>query len=104
MFRIAIILCLSLTACADTVVTQYNGSSIRIQSNSRQVTPYVVSEAQRICGTQGLQAEFASTTSRPNDIFTHYHLFLCLSHAKPNAGLATGSAQALGYLESTATL
>jgi hypothetical protein len=104
MIRLALIACISLSACAATEVVDYNGNSIRIQSNSRNATSEVVSEAQRICSTQGLQAEYASTAYRANDIFTYYHLFLCLTHAKPNAGLARGIVPTRNYLETTSTL
>lgn len=104
MLRFVIFACLSLSACAATEIVDYNGSSIRIQSNSSRVTPYVVSEAQRVCRTQGLQAEFASTGYRPNDIFTYFHLFLCLRQAKPNAGLPYGTVPSKNYLETTSTL
>jgi len=103
-YRIALIACLGLTACAETEITEYNGNSIRIKSASSKVTPDVVSEAQRICRTQGLKAEFASTTSLVNDYFTHYHLFLCLTQTKRNAGLPQGIMRTPNYLETTATL
>lgn len=104
MIRAALMASIVLTACTPTVITEYNGTSIRIQSLSSRVTPEVLSEAQRVCGTQGLQAEFASTASRANDIFTHFHLFLCLTRAKPNAGLPRSIVRTPNYLETTSTL
>jgi len=93
---------LSLSACADTVVTDYNGHSIRIQS-AGGVDAEVLGEARRICGTQGLQAEYASSQFFEGDL-TYRHLFLCLSRAKPNAGLPAGTVPRTTYLETTATL
>jgi hypothetical protein len=104
MIRAALMASIVLTACTPTVITEYNGTSIRIQSLSSRVTPEVLSEAQRVCGTQGLQAEFASTASRANDIFTHFHLFLCLTRAKPNSGLPRSIVRTPNYLETTSTL
>jgi hypothetical protein len=95
---------LALSACAPTVVTDYNGDSIRIQSSTASVTSEALNEARRICATRGLQAEYASTQSSPTDLFLHRHLFLCLSRTKPNYGLPSGQAGQLGYLENTATL
>jgi hypothetical protein len=104
MVRIFIFSALALAACAPTAVVSYNGDSIRIQSASATVTPEVLSEAQRICGTRGLQAEYASTAYN-EATFTSYHLFLCLSSTKPNAGLPTGATRnEPNYLETTSTL
>lgn len=94
---------LLLSACAETLVMDYNGHSIRIQSQSRTVDAEALGEARRICGTQGLQAEYASTVFIEPTL-TYRHLFLCLSRTKPNAGLSAGSGMRTNYLESTATL
>lgn len=104
MLRLALPLSLILlSACAETVVMDYNGHSIRIQSQSRTVDAEALAEARRICGTQGLQAEYASTVFIEPSL-TYRHLFLCLSRTKPNAGLPPGSVPRTTYLETTATL
>jgi|JI7StandDraft_1071085.scaffolds.fasta_scaffold294302_2 hypothetical protein len=91
------------SACAETVVTDYNGDSVLIQSSSRSVTEEAFSEARRICGTRGLQAEYASTRATANQ-FVYRHLFLCLTHTKPNYGMPSGSMRRVNYLETTSTL
>ncbi len=93
---------LSLSACAETLVTDYNGHSIRIQSAGR-VDAEALGEARRICGMQGLQAEYASSQFFESDL-SYRHLFLCLSRAKPNAGLPAGTVGRTTYLETTSTL
>jgi hypothetical protein len=103
MGRMLLGIVVALSGCAPTVVTQFNGHSIQIQSSSPRMTPYVISVAQRICGTQGLQAEYASTIS-PASTFIYYHLFLCLTQARPNAGLPSGIRTTPNYLETTSTL
>lgn len=106
MFRFVCISLMALSACAPTVVTGFNGNSIRIQSQASRPTPEVVAEAQRVCATEGLYAEYASTQT--NDYtWVSNHLFLCLTTAKPNAGLpvstgASGSGD--GYFDSTSTM
>ena len=94
---------LCLSACAPTVVTKYNGSSIRIQSMQKAVTYAVLDEARRICGTQGLLPEYASTAWNQQTLVSN-HLFLCLTRTKPNAGLPSSSHREVSYLEKTSTL
>ncbi|MBW6507277.1 MAG: hypothetical protein K0B00_11070 [Rhodobacteraceae bacterium] len=103
LLRKLLFLAFALSACAPTVVTEYNGDSIRIQSNSSKPPGLAVAEAQRICGTQGLKAEYASTFSHQSTL-TYSHLFLCLTSTKPNLGLPQTVSGAPNYLESTATL
>ena len=97
-------LLLLVAACAQPVVTEYNGDSIRITGSDSTVTPQILAEAQRICRTQGLQAEYASTLTYQSS-FTYSHLFLCLSQTKPNAGLGgIVGRSSVSYLESTSSL
>ncbi len=103
MHRIALLSFVLMCACAETVVTDYNGDSILIQSSSARVTSVAFEEARRICGTRGLQAEYASTRYTTNQ-FVYRHLFLCLSQAKPNYGMPPGSIRRVTYLETTSTL
>lgn len=103
MSRLSVLAFILLSACAETVVTDYNGDSIRIQSSSARVTSEAFGEARRICGTRGLLAEYASTRYTAND-FVYQHLFLCLSQTKPNYGMPAGSIRRVSYLETTATL
>jgi len=98
-----LLLALMLSTCAPTVVTEYNRDSIRIQSVSSTPTAQAVAEAQRICGTQGLKAEYASTFSHQSTL-TYSHIFLCLTSTKPNAGLPQTVSRAPSYLESASTL
>lgn len=102
MLRMSVAALLVLQACAQTAVTEYKGNSIRVQSSSYKVNQEAVSEAVRICRTQGLQAEYASTSSYQSSL-TYSHLFLCLTRAKPNAGLPGATAQR-SYLETSSTL
>lgn len=103
MNRLLILALIFLPACADTLVTDYNGDSIRIQSSSARVTSEAFEEARRICGTRGLLAEYASTGYTASD-FVYQHLFLCLSQTKPNYGMPAGSVRRVSYLETTSTL
>lgn len=109
MFRFICLGCLgalALSACAPTAVTGFNGNSIRIQSQSSVPTPEVVAEAQRICATEGLNAEYASTRTNDYNRVSN-HLFLCLTTAKPNAGLPVSSGRSgsgEGYFDSTSTM
>lgn len=113
MFRKLMILALVLPACTPTVVTDYNGHSIRIQSVSREVDAAVVAEAQRVCAAQGLQAEFASTFSNPTNYFHHTHLFLCLPTSRQPSALnavrqtppvSPAPTRPVNYFDSTSTL
>jgi hypothetical protein len=75
----------ALSACAlpPPTVTAYNESSVQIQQNTLQVAAnprheMVVAEANRICGTSGRRAEYASSQV-DTAANTATHLFLCLS-------------------------
>lgn len=74
---------LSVAACVPQpgVVSDFNGSSVKIQQDTiitiPRVTPQIEAEAARICGTTGKRAEYASTISSPNAAYAE-HLFLCL--------------------------
>lgn len=64
------------------LVSDYNGASVKITQTqiatpSDPKDPAVVGEAQRICGTAGRRAEYASTRLNPNT-YEATHLFLCL--------------------------
>ena len=103
--KFSVLLFLALSACAPTVVTGFNGDSIRVQTQSDKVTREALAEAVRICATQGLQAEYASTRYNRQTLVSS-HLFLCLSRVKPHNNLPAlaGGGSSHGYLESTATL
>lgn len=102
--RVALVFVLAVTGCTPLAVTEYNGDSLRIQSDTSTVSAAAFEEAQRICATRGLKAEYASTWSSPVDIFHHSHLFLCLSQTKPNSGMPPGSMRRVTYLETSTTL
>jgi len=74
---------LSVAACvpAQPIVSEYNGSSVKIQTSSLAATADIKSstqtEANRICGKTGKRAEYASTVTNPNT-YVSEHLFLCL--------------------------
>lgn len=74
---------LGLVACgAPPVVTEFNGDSVTIQSQSSGNEPEVSSEAERICGTVNRRAEYASSRQihAPQYMVpTYNHLFLCLA-------------------------
>ncbi|AOZ69854.1 hypothetical protein LPB142_11420 [Rhodobacter xanthinilyticus] len=104
MYRFGFIALFALTACAPSVITEYNGHSLRVQTTGAKPTAEAVAEARRICAMQGLQAEYASTQTPPNALHSS-HLFLCLPQAKPNAGLPRpGGPARVDYLERTATM
>lgn len=103
MLRLVFPLILLTTACSQIAVTDYNGSSIRIQSGTRQATREVYNEAERICRTQGLHAEYASTRGHGNAM-QYTHLFMCLNSVAPNAGLPGGQAVRAGYFDSTRSM
>lgn len=76
---------LALSACAPTVVTEFNGDSVTVQSQYAKVMPDVTAEAARICATKGLRAEYASTREvyAPQYASGAYaHLFLCLDGSR----------------------
>lgn len=78
-----------LTACTETVVSDYNGDSVTVQSMHSSVAadPTAVSEAARICATVGRRAEYASTRQvyAPQSLTATYaHLFLCLGQETPS--------------------
>ncbi len=83
MHRALLVAPLLLAACVPEpgVVSGFNGSSVTIRQGTfatvAEVTPAIQAEADRICGTAGKRAEFASTLSAPDASYAE-HLFLCL--------------------------
>lgn len=79
----AILTMLIVAACAPLpgVVSDFNGSSVKIRqetvANVPGVTPQIEEEAARICATAKKKAEYASTLSAPTKEYAE-HLFLCL--------------------------
>lgn len=79
----AILTLLAFAACAPLpgVVSDFNGSSVKIRqetvANVPGVTPQIEAEATRICATAKKKAEYASTLSAPTNEYAE-HLFLCL--------------------------
>ena len=72
---------LLIAACdAPPVVSDFNGSSVKLQTSSlvsvRDAKAGTQIEAGRICGKVGKQAEYASTRTLPN--YVSEHLYLCL--------------------------
>ena len=72
---------LLLGACdAPPVVSDFNGSSVKLQTSSlvpvHDAKASTQTEAGRICGKVGKQAEYASTRTLPN--YVSEHLYLCL--------------------------
>lgn len=73
----------AVTACvpAQPIVSDYNGSSVKIQTSSLAATADVKAvtqqEADRICSKTGKRAEYASTVTNP-DTYVSEHLYLCL--------------------------
>ena len=78
---IAAMAALSLSACVATappVVTDFNGASVKINTDlmAAYPTPPATAEANRICAMDGKRAEYASTRPIPNTGYEH--LYLCL--------------------------
>ncbi len=71
------------TACGNTpaIVSDFNGNSVKIVTSGLETTEYQRSiaqpEAQRICQTQGKNAEYASTRSN-SQTYENEHLYLCI--------------------------
>lgn len=103
MFKLIFPLAFLASACAPIAVTGYNGNSIRIQSGYERVTRDVWSEAERICQTQGLHAEYASSRTGSDGLQSE-HLFLCLTRTLPNAGMPAGQNIRPNYFDSAKTL
>ena len=103
MKRFAIFSALALAACAPPAVVDYNGDSVRIQSNFDKPNQDVLNEAQRICRDRGMSAEYASSRTIPGAWDT-VHLFLCMHNPKSNAGLPSSVAAHPRYLETTSSL
>ena len=74
---------LVLGACGEPpMVTDFNGDSVTIQSQTAANNADVTAEAQRICTTVGRKAEYASSRQvhAPQYMVpTYNHLFLCLA-------------------------
>ena len=76
---IAITALTALTACETApVVSDYNGASVKIQTDMFTPKPMetTLAEATRICGKQGKRAEYASSRGLPD--YAYEHLYLCL--------------------------
>ncbi len=75
------IFCVSGCGVPPPVVSDYNGSSVKIQTNGiydPKQSSATDAEALRICKAGGKsRAEYASTVGRPN--YVAEHLYLCLS-------------------------
>jgi hypothetical protein len=69
---------LCLMGCVEPMVSDFNGSSVKIVEDfgARTPTPATVAEAQRICGKVGKTSEYASTRNLQN--YQTEYLFLCL--------------------------
>lgn len=81
---IALALIASLSACvtAAPLVTDFNGDSVKIQTDAfaplEQQKATATAEAQRICAKGSKKrAEYASTVNN-SQTYTATHLFLCL--------------------------
>ncbi len=72
-----------LAGCGEPpMVTEFNGDSVTVQSQTAGNSPEVTAEAQRICATHRRRAEYASSRQVYAPQFmvpTYAHLFLCLS-------------------------
>jgi hypothetical protein len=86
---------IALGACTTSepikpVVNDFNGDSVRIKvpcdflmKECTKPRPQDQAEADRLCGTRGKKAEFASTASKneqtPNyTVYAYEHLFICV--------------------------
>ena len=72
---------LILSACdATPVVSDFNGSSVKIQTSAltsvKEARASSQAEANRICGKVGKHAEYASTRAAAD--YVAEHLYLCL--------------------------
>ena len=80
---ILLLLPLALAACVapKPVVSDFNGDSVKVQTNSfvtEKQTVETDAEAMRICKAGGKRrAEYASSRSLPN--YVSEHLYLCLA-------------------------
>lgn len=74
----AIVLPIFLIGCSAPMVSDFNGSSVKVveEFGGRNPTPETVAEATRICGKVGKTVEYASARSLPN--YQTEYLFLCL--------------------------
>lgn len=74
---------LGLAACGEPpMVTEFNGDSVTIQSQTSSKDAEVTAEAERICGTVNRNAEYASSRQAHAPQYmvpTYHHLFLCLA-------------------------
>ena len=99
MKKIIVATTLILTACAPTVVTEFNGDSVTVQSAYSAVDPISADEAHRLCAKRGGRAEYASTREVPTPNYLpnkYHHLFRCLpGRRKTTSG---------GYLNNARTL
>ncbi len=72
-----------LASCGNTpaIVSDFNGDSVKVVTNGLETLDYQRSvaepEAQRICQTQGKNAEYASTRTN-SQTYENEHLYLCL--------------------------
>ncbi len=76
--RAIVLLPVFLLGCVEPIVSDFNGSSVKIVEDfgSRNPTEATVAEAKRICGKVGKTSEYASTRNLPN--YQTEYLFLCL--------------------------
>lgn len=79
---LALIATLSACVAAAPVVTDFNGDSVKVQTDAfapiEQQKATATAEAQRICATGSKKrAEYASTVNN-SQTYTATHLFLCL--------------------------
>jgi hypothetical protein len=67
-----------LLGCVAPMVSDFNGSSVKIVEDfgGQNPSPATVAEAQRICGKVGKTSEYASTRNVAN--YQTEYLFLCL--------------------------
>lgn len=79
---ISIAAALALAGCipAQAVVSDFNGASVKIQTNqlasAEENRAAAQLEADRICAKEKRRAEYASTRTLPD--YVQEHLFLCL--------------------------
>ena len=72
---------LFLAACvSEPVVSDFNGDSVTVQSQTAGNSTEVAAEAERLCRTRGRTAEYASSRQiyAPQEFLATYaHLFIC---------------------------
>ena len=70
-----------LAACAGPSPTEFNGSSVKVRTTSygprAAVIPLAQDEADTVCATRGLTAQYESTTKIPASS-QEEHFFICV--------------------------